>query len=109
MSWKNVLNEFANRPREAHSIGYGAMLTYLGIYHGLTVPETGFGLEKLALVIGLTIIGLNPAAARKGIGKVLPKDMKLPEDITKETHYYWVGLTAVYIVQHLSQLVQLVF
>lgn len=105
MSWKTTILEFANRPREAHSIGYGAMLTYLGLYHGLTVPYTGLALDKLALLIGVMIIGLKPQAMKKSVNKALPTDVNLPEDITKEEHYYWIGLTLVYVVQHIDTLV----
>jgi len=105
MTWKQTVLEFANKPREAHSIGYGAMLTYLGLYHQLTVPYTGLSLDKLALLIGVTIIGLKPKAMKESVNKALPKNATLPDDITKEEHYFWIGLTLIYVVQHLQGIV----
>lgn len=96
-SWKETIKEFANRPREAHSVGYGAMPTYLGLSHGLTVPRIGLPLEDLALGIGLVLLVFGNTASMKWVSEKLPGDIRLPKDITKEKHYFWIGLTLVYI------------
>lgn len=104
MAWKKVFSEFANKPRENHSIGYGAMLTYLGLSHGLTVPRMGLPLEDLALGIGVMLLVVGNSTSQKWISKKLPGEVHLPKDITTEKHYFWIGLTLVYIGKDVFQL-----
>lgn len=100
-SWKKTILEFANRPREAHSVGYGAMPTYLGISHGLNVPMTGVGLEQLSLGIAVGLLVFGNKSSMKWMSKKLPGDIRLPDDITLEKHYFWIGLTLVYLSKDL--------
>jgi len=102
-SWKKTIMEFANRPRESHSIGYGAMPTYLGLSHGLKVPRLGIPLEELALGIGVMLLVIGNSTSQKWISKKLPGEIHLPEDITTEKHYFWIGLTLVYVGLDLGQ------
>ncbi|MDY6788804.1 MAG: hypothetical protein SVV03_02465 [Candidatus Nanohaloarchaea archaeon] len=98
---KNVVRQFISRPREAHSIGYGFMPTYLGAVHGLTVPGVGVPLQKLALAIAVLLLAGNSKTARKGITKVIPFEVEPPKDVTREAIYFWFGITALYAAQHL--------
>jgi len=102
---KPVISEFLNRPREAHSLGYGLMLTYLGLSHNLAVPGAGISLEKLSLSIGLLLIGVRPKFAKQACNEALPKRVNLPDDITKETVYFWLGITSIYAAKHIHSVI----